>query len=192
MPGCLQSRFCCHTPHVTRHTRHPSGGEDLPRAPPQRVRGSIDALVPRFGGHSAPLGKAPWACCASPVLQWNVLDFGRTQASVDQAKAGRDEAQAKYESTVLGALKDADVALSRYGHERDNALSLREVEDSATRAASLTEQRYRAGTTTALDWLDAERTRYSAEQNRIQSDAQVIKYYVALQKSLGLGWESAE
>ncbi|HEY1999260.1 efflux transporter outer membrane subunit [Paraburkholderia sp.] len=125
-----------------------------------------------------------------PYLQWNVLDFGRTQAAVDQAKAGRDEAEAKYQSTVLGALKDADVALSRYGHERENAVSLREVENSATRAATLTEQRYRAGTTTALDWLDAERTRYSAEQNRIQSDAQVIKYYVALQKSLGLGWET--
>lgn len=127
-----------------------------------------------------------------PYLQWNVFDFGRTKAAVDQAKASRDEAEAKYESTVLGALKDANVALSRYGHERDNAVSLREVENSATRAATLTEQRYRAGTTTALDWLDAERTRYSAEQNRIQSDAQVIKYYVALQKSLGLGWQTPE
>jgi len=134
--------------------------------------------------------KSNYTWLGVPYLQWNVLDFGRTQASVDQAKAGRDEAEAKYESTVLGALKDADVALSRYGHERENALSLREVEDSATHAAVLTEQRYRAGTTTALDWLDAERTRYSAEQNRIQSDAQLIKDYVALQKSLGLGWET--
>jgi NodT family efflux transporter outer membrane factor (OMF) lipoprotein len=138
------------------------------------------------------LRKSNFTWVGAPYLQWNVLDFGRTKARVDQAKAGRDEAEAKYEGTVLGALKDADVALSRYGHERENAVSLRAVEDSATHAATLTEQRYRAGTTTALDWLDAERTRYSAEQNRIQSDAQVIKYYVALQKSLGLGWESPE
>jgi outer membrane protein TolC len=138
------------------------------------------------------LRKSNYTWLGVPYLQWNILDFGRTRASVDQAKAGRDEAEAKYESTVLGALKDADVALSRYGHERQNALSLREVEDSATHAAVLTEQRYRAGTTTALDWLDTERTRYSAEQNRIQSDAQLIKDYVALQKSLGLGWETPE
>jgi NodT family efflux transporter outer membrane factor (OMF) lipoprotein len=134
--------------------------------------------------------KSSYTWLGVPYLQWNVLDFGRTRASVDQARAGRDEAEAKYQSTVLGALKDADVALSRYGHERENAVSLREVEDSATHAAVLTEQRYRAGTTTALDWLDAERTRYSAEQNRIQSDAQLIKDYVALQKSLGLGWQT--
>ena len=126
----------------------------------------------------------------APLLQWNALDFGRTRAKVDQAKAGYEEAEAKYESTVLGALRDANVALSRYGHQRDNVLSLRNVEESATHAAELTRQRYRAGTTSALDWLDAERTRFSAEQNRIAGDAELIKDYIALQKSLGLGWQS--
>ena len=125
----------------------------------------------------------------APLLQWNALDFGRTKAKVDQAKAGFDEAEAKYESTVLGALRDANVALSRYGHQRDNVVSLRNVEASATRAATLTQQRYRAGTSSALDWLDAERTRFSAQQNRIAGDADLIKDYVALQKSLGLGWQ---
>lgn len=125
----------------------------------------------------------------APLLQWNALDFGRTKAKVDQAKAGFDEAEAKYESTVLGALRDANVALSRYGHQRDNVVSLRNVEASATRAATLTRQRYRAGTSSALDWLDAERTRFSAQQNRIAGDADLIKDYVALQKSLGLGWQ---
>ncbi len=124
----------------------------------------------------------------APLLQWNALDFGRTKAQVDQAKAGFEEAAAKYESTVLGALRDANVALSRYGHQRDNVVSLRNVETSATRAATLTQQRYRAGTTSALDWLDTERTRFAAEQNRIAGDAELIKDYVALQKSLGLGW----
>jgi len=125
----------------------------------------------------------------APLLQWNALDFGRTKAKIDQAKAGFDEAAAKYESTVLGALRDANVALSRYGHQRDNVVSLRNVEASATRAATLTQQRYRAGTSSALDWLDAERTRFSAQQSRIAGDADLIKDYVALQKSLGLGWQ---
>ncbi len=123
-----------------------------------------------------------------PLLQWNGLDFGRAKARVDQAKAGLDEAEAKYESTVLGALRDANVALSRYGHQRDNVVSLRTVETSAIHAAALTQQRYRAGTSSALDWLDAERTRFSAQQSRIAGDADLIKDYVALQKSLGLGW----
>jgi NodT family efflux transporter outer membrane factor (OMF) lipoprotein len=126
----------------------------------------------------------------APLLQWNGLDFGRTAAKVDQAKAGYEEAQAKYENTVLDALRDANVALSRYGHQRDNVVSLRNVEASATHAAELTRQRYRAGTSSALDWLDAERTRFAAEQNRIAGDAELINDYIALQKSLGLGWQS--
>jgi NodT family efflux transporter outer membrane factor (OMF) lipoprotein len=138
-------------------------------------------------GHLVRSNNFTWV--GAPLLQWNALDFGRTKAKVDQAKAGFDEAEARYASAVLGALRDANVALSRYGHQRDNVVSLRNVEDSATRAATLTQQRYRAGTSSALDWLDAERTRFSAQQNRIAGDADLIKDYVALQKSLGLGWQ---
>jgi NodT family efflux transporter outer membrane factor (OMF) lipoprotein len=129
---------------------------------------------------------------AVPYLQWNVLDFGRARARVEQAKGGYEEAEAKYEGVVLEALRDADVALSRYGHQRDSVHSLRNVEVSADRTAALTQQRYRAGTSTALDWLDAERTRFSAQQNRIAGEAQLIKYFVALEKSLGMGWQTSQ
>ena len=125
-----------------------------------------------------------------PYLQWNWLDFGRVQAQVTQAEAGRDEALANYRSSVLGALRDADVALARYGNERQRRSTLGRVESSAVRASHLTDQRYRAGTSSVLDWLDAERTRYRAEQDRVHSDGQLIKDYIALQKSLGLGWRS--
>jgi len=125
-----------------------------------------------------------------PYLQWNALDFGRTRARVNQARAGRDEAEAKYRSTVLEALRDADAALSRYGHQRKYVVNLRAVETSAAKASSLTEMRYRAGTSSALDWLDAERTRFSAEQDRVAGEAELIEDFVALQKSLGLGWQS--
>lgn len=124
-----------------------------------------------------------------PYLQWDALDFGRTRARVNEARAGRDEAEAKYRSTVLDALRDADAALSRYGHQRTYVVKLEAVESSATKASSLTEMRYRAGTSSALDWLDAERTRFSAEQDRVAGEAELIKDYVALQKSLGLGWQ---
>lgn len=123
-----------------------------------------------------------------PRLQWNILDFGRVAASVDNAEAGRDEAEANYESAVLKALRDADVALSRYGHQRDNVVVLRRVEASAERASTLQQQRYRAGTASMLEWLDVERTRVVAQQDRISGDANLLKDYVSLQKSLGLGW----
>ena len=136
------------------------------------------------------LRKDNFSALGVPYLQWNWLDFGRVQAQVKQAEAGRDEALAKYRSSVLNALRDADVALARYGNERQRRATLGRVETSAVRASALTEQRYRAGTSSVLDWLDAERTRYHAEQDRVHSDGQLIKDYIALQKSLGLGWRS--
>ena len=48
-----------------------------------------------------------------PYLQWNFLDFGRNRHRVEQAQARYDEALAQYSSSVLGALRDANVALSR-------------------------------------------------------------------------------
>ncbi|WPO98399.1 efflux transporter outer membrane subunit [Pseudomonas sp. HR96] len=124
-----------------------------------------------------------------PRLTWNVLDFGRVSASVKGAEANRDQALAQYKGVVLGALRDADVALARYGHQRQNLLLLQDVEASAGRAADLTRQRYRAGTASTLDWLDAERTRYQAQENRISGDAALLKDFASLHKSLGLGWQ---
>lgn len=139
-------------------------------------------------GHLVRKDNATWL--ALPRLQWNALDFGRVAASVDGARAGRDNAEAKYESVVLKALRDADVALSRYGHQRENVVLLRRVEASAERASVLTQQRYRAGTASMLDWLDVERTRVRAQQDRIAGDATLIKDFVSLQKALGLGWQN--
>ncbi|NWD89323.1 TolC family protein, partial [Pseudomonas sp. K5002] len=123
-----------------------------------------------------------------PRLTWNALDFGRVAASVKGAQAGRDEALAHYKSVVLSALRDADVALARYGNQRQNVVLLRNVESSAVRAADLTRQRYKAGTASTLDWLDAERTRYQAQESRISGDALLLKDFASLHKALGLGW----
>ncbi len=137
-------------------------------------------------GHLARKDNGTWLIL--PRITWNALDFGRVAASVKGAEAGRDEALAQYKSVVLSALRDADVALARYGHQRQNVVLLRNVESSAVRAADLTRQRYRAGTASTLDWLDAERTRYQAQESRISGDAQLLKDFASLHKALGLGW----
>ena len=49
------------------------------------------------------------------------------------------------------------------------------------KASSLTEMRDRA---------DAERTRFSAEQDRVAGEAVLFKDFAAVLKCLGLGWQS--
>jgi outer membrane protein TolC len=67
-----------------------------------------------------------------------------------------------------------------------------QVKQSADHAADLMQQRYKAGTATLIDVLDAERERVSAEQNLAQTTAQMTNDFVALQKALGLGWQSPQ
>jgi NodT family efflux transporter outer membrane factor (OMF) lipoprotein len=123
-----------------------------------------------------------------PYLQWNVLDFGRTLSNVHSAQASRDEADAKYTHAVLAALKDANTALSRYGYQREHLATLEQVQASADRSATLMRQRYSAGASSLIDLLDTQRTQFSAQQNVVAGQAELLKDFVSLQKSLGLGW----
>ncbi|MEH3159555.1 MAG: efflux transporter outer membrane subunit [Sphingomonas taxi] len=126
----------------------------------------------------------------APMLQWNFLDFGRNRARINQAEGQRDEAEAQYRGAVLGALRDAEDALSRFGHRRETVASLMRSKASADRAASLMQQRFQAGTATLIDTLDAERQRVAADQNLSSGIAALTGDYVALQKALGLGWSA--
>lgn len=125
---------------------------------------------------------------AAPMLQWNFLDFGRNRARINQAEGQRDEAEAQYRGAVLTALRDAEDALSRFGHRRETVASLMRSRASADRAATLMQQRFRAGTATLIDTLDAERSRVAADQNLSSGIAGLTGDFVALQKALGLGW----
>jgi NodT family efflux transporter outer membrane factor (OMF) lipoprotein len=123
-----------------------------------------------------------------PYLQWNILDFGRTLSSVHNAEASRDEADAHYTHTVLAALQDANTSLSRYGHQREHLATLQQIQASADRSATLMRQRYTAGASSLIDLLDTQRVEFTSEQNVVAGQAELLKDFVSLQKSLGLGW----
>jgi NodT family efflux transporter outer membrane factor (OMF) lipoprotein len=134
------------------------------------------------------LRKSSFTWLGVPYLQWDVLDFGRTRGSIRQAEASRDEAIARYTQTVLAALQDANNALARYGHQRDSVQRLQQIEVSADRSANLMRQRYEAGASSLIDLLDTQRGQFSAQQNLVAGQAELLKDFVSLQKSLGLGW----
>ncbi|WP_114238260.1 efflux transporter outer membrane subunit [Dyella sp. C9] len=125
---------------------------------------------------------------AVPLLQWSPFDFGRTRAGINEAKGEYAEALASYRKTVLGALQDAETSLARFGHQRESVVSLAGVLASAERTSTMTQLRAQGGTATTLDQLDVERQRVSAQSDLLQAKAQLTRDYIALQKSLGLGW----
>lgn len=129
-----------------------------------------------------------FAALGGPSLSWNIVSYPRIQAQVKGAKADRDAAAAQYQATVLSALQDAEGSLSRYGGQRKSLVSLVRAEASATRAAEITRRRYQAGTASLLDLLDAQRQQIQTRQALAQGEAGLTSDWIALQKSLGLGW----
>jgi NodT family efflux transporter outer membrane factor (OMF) lipoprotein len=128
----------------------------------------------------------------APQLSWSFLDFGRNAAKVKQAEGVRDEAEAKYRSAVLAALRDAEDSLSQFRNRRGTVATLARAKASADRAVELSRQRYAAGTLTLIDLLDTQRQQLETEQGLSTAEAGLTSDYVAIQKALGLGWGTAE
>jgi outer membrane protein, multidrug efflux system len=160
----------------------------------------VAALFPKltlFGdvGFTAPtLGSlfsgGSFTYIAAPILQWTPFDFGRNRSRINQAKATLHEAEADYRRTVLAALQDAESGLNRFGQQRNSVGDYAKVQASADRAYALTEVRLHAGTASTSDLLDADSKRVQAQVNYEQAVAQLSQDFVAMQKSLGLGWEA--
>lgn len=128
---------------------------------------------------------------AVPQLRWGLLDFGRTSAAIAQTRSGRDEAEAQYRQVVLSALQDAETSLSRFAQQRRNVAALAEIKRSADQSAALMRQRYQRGVISLAESLESERQRLLAEANLHSASAALTASYVAIQKSLGLGWSEA-
>ena len=126
-----------------------------------------------------------------PSLTWNLFSIPRINAGVRGAEANRDAAAAHYEGVVLAALQDAEGSLTRFGHQRQSLAMLAQAEASATRATAITARRYQGGTASLIDLLDAQRQQILARQALAEGQAKLTNDYVALQKSLGLGWADA-
>ena len=71
------------------------------------------------------------------------------------------------------------------------SITLARAEASATRATDLLQRRYQGGTASLLDVLDAQRQQILSRQALAEGQARLTNDYVALQKSLGLGWSEA-
>lgn len=137
------------------------------------------------------LGGDSTATLLAPMLRWSIFDFGRIKAQVAQARAGTEARLAAYENTVLAALQDANTALSNLGSARRQALVAQQAQTSADRASELMQQRNHAGASSLIDLLDVKRQQLSATDRAVQAQVQLVVDFIALQKSLGLGWQDA-
>ncbi|MCH2221259.1 MAG: TolC family protein, partial [Dechloromonas sp.] len=133
-------------------------------------------------------GSNTWSLGLAALMP--VLDFGRTSARVDQAKAINQQSLVAWQNSLQTAYKevrDALVSLREYGEE-EKSQGIRV--DRAEKAMAVSRLRYEAGHVGYLEVLDAQRTLNEAQLSAINARQARLSTSVDLFKALGGGWKA--
>ncbi|ANN74830.1 efflux transporter outer membrane subunit [Bordetella bronchialis] len=125
-----------------------------------------------------------------PLISWTLPNTGAVQARIAEAEAGTRAAYARFDATVLNALRETESALENYARELDRDAALRAARDQSAEAASQATTLYRYGKTDYLTVLDAQRTLASNESALAASQAQLANDQITLFLALGGGWQT--
>lgn len=161
------------------------GQAEAARYPSVSLTGNISTAALNLGdlGKNSSIG---WSF--GPSLSVPLFNAGQLQAAADVARAQRDQYFIAYRASVLTALEDVENALVLMAQERIRISKLASSAKSYGEAANLEGTLYKAGETSLLDVLDAQRSLYSAEDSLLQSRVLLATNYIALNKALGGGW----
>ncbi|WP_239142896.1 efflux transporter outer membrane subunit [Variovorax sp. WS11] len=125
-----------------------------------------------------------------PLINWQFPDRSRIQARIRSADADQQVALARFDGTVLNALKEAESALEVYARDLERRALLEAARQKARRASEDTQQLFALGRQGYLPVLDADRTLTTVEQSVAAADSKLASDQVNLFLALGGGWEN--
>lgn len=125
-----------------------------------------------------------------PLISWRVFDGGRVRAEIRASEARQEQAALAYEKAVLGALGDAERALSDYHFGLDAVQRQRTALEAARTSYAHAQTRYAAGDIALTKLLAEERVLRDAEDAYARTHTATAIELVALYKALGGGWNA--
>ncbi len=149
------------------------------------VFGGVSTLLREaVAGHAAVASLGP--SLLQPLYAGGSLVFNRdaTLARLDQALIG-------YRKAILGALAEVTNTLNAYETGRQLIVIQQRRVVAAREALRLADLRFRAGTTSFLEVLDAQRQQLAAETDLAQSRLERQQAYIRLYLALGGGWQTS-
>jgi NodT family efflux transporter outer membrane factor (OMF) lipoprotein len=123
-----------------------------------------------------------------PSIQWRLFDGGAIRQNIEVQSALQEQALKQYQSTVLGALEEAENALTAYVGEQLRRDSLVIATKAASLAFQLSRNQYEAGLVDFSVVLIAQRALLSLEDQLAESEGTVTTDLVRIYKALGGGW----
>jgi multidrug efflux system outer membrane protein len=128
-----------------------------------------------------------WGWTLGPQLVLPIFDAGRNQANLDASKVGHDMAVAQYEKSIHGAFREVADALASRATLTQQLQAQQALLTAETDRSRLTQLRLDHGAASQLDWLDAQRSLFAAQQAMVQTRLTALQNQIALFKAVGGG-----
>ncbi|TCD20463.1 efflux transporter outer membrane subunit [Pseudomonas sp. IC_126] len=133
-----------------------------------------------------------------PVRVWDIgasvlapiFDAGRLEAGVNIAVAQRNEAAFAYRATARQAFAEVENSLSAVGNLRQQIERVEARRAVLERSLTFAEDRYRAGYSSYLETLDAQRNLFNTELTAVQLRESQLNALISLYQVLGGGWQA--
>ncbi|OIQ63347.1 toluene efflux pump outer membrane protein TtgI precursor [mine drainage metagenome] len=126
-----------------------------------------------------------WGWTLAPQLVLPIFDAGRNQANLDSAKVARQVAVAQYEKAIQSAFREVADTLAARATLAEQLQATQALLQAESERARLTRLRFDNGAASDLDWLDAQRSLFAAQQALVQTRLAVLQNQIALYKVLG-------
>ena len=131
-------------------------------------------------------GQSMWSF--APQISLPIFDFGRNSALLDVAELQRDIGIATYEKAIQAAFTEVANALADRNTLEEQLTAQEALTEASAVSYRLSSARFTHGVSSYLDVLDAQRSLYAAEQNRITTRLAQKSNLISLYKALGGGW----
>lgn len=128
-----------------------------------------------------------WGWTLAPQLVLPIFDAGRNQANLEATKVGREIAVANYEKAIQSAFREVADALASRATLVEQLQAQQALLDAETARSHLTQLRLDNGAANQLDWLDAQRALFAAQQGLVQTQLASLQTQIVLFKTLGGG-----
>jgi multidrug efflux system outer membrane protein len=123
-----------------------------------------------------------------PQLLQPLFDAGRNRAKLRLSETQRDIAVARYERTVQTAFREVADALAGRATLGEQLQSAQALESAEAARLRLVELRLRNGVASSLELLDAQRSLFTAQQQRVQAELALLLNRIEAYRALGGGW----
>jgi multidrug efflux system outer membrane protein len=121
-------------------------------------------------------------------ILYPLFDAGRLKAAQRSSEARYEQVVADYANTVLEALREVEAALFTRRKQIERRQRVVTFLEEARATQRVAQNRYIRGLSSYLDVLDAQQTRFQAEENLVLVDLAILNNRVALHRALGGSW----